>query len=92
MNWGMYGILVVFALFIILFIINPNLSCFGRKIKSPFYPLFRKRKIRQARPKKGDDYGFHISADGPGRTTGPTDAGPGSQAKKKTDDYGFRLD
>ncbi len=92
MNWGMYGILIMFALFILVFIINPNLSCFGRKIKSPFYPLFRKRKIRQAQQKKGEDYGFHLSSDGPNRAAGPRVPGFESQAKKKTEDYGFRLD
>lgn len=56
MNWGMYGILIIFGLFILLMIINPNLACFGRRIKSPLYPLFRKkpRKI------KSEDYGFRL--------------------------------
>jgi len=87
MNWGVYGILVVFGLFIILLIFNPNLSCFGKKLKSPFYPVFRKKKLRQARLKKSEDYGFHLSEKEKGQ--GP--ATP-SQTEKKTEDYGFRLD
>lgn len=92
MNWGMSGVLVVFGLFIILFILNPNLSCFGKKIKSPFYPVFRKRKSRQELRKKGEDYGFHLSEDGKSEGPGPRAVGPQGPAKKKTDDYGFRLD
>ncbi len=74
MNWGVYGLIVVFAAFIILLIVNPKLSCFGRRIKSPFYPLFRKHKVTTHRPKPGspqarpgakkdvptDDYGFKL--------------------------------
>jgi hypothetical protein len=87
MNWGAYGILVVLGLFIVLFIVNPKLSCFGKKITSPFYPVFRKRKTRPSRQKKGEDYGFHLSEDGKNPAVRP----PG-QAEKKTEDYGFRLD
>ncbi len=66
MNIGTIGILVVFAAFILLLILNPNMSCFGRRIKSPFYPLFRKRKRagegggaeKAKKPPKTEDYGF----------------------------------
>jgi len=92
MNWGMYGILVVLGLFIILFILNPKLSCFGRKIKSPFYPVFRKRKMRQEQQRKGEDYGLHLSEDGKSRGPGRQTPGPQGSVNKKTDDYGFRLD
>lgn len=57
MNLGTYGILVIFGLFIILTIINPNLSCFGKKIKSPLYPILRKKKGRAV---KSEDYGFDL--------------------------------
>ena len=92
MNWGMYGVLIVFGLFIILFILNPNLSCFGRKIKSPFYPVFRKRKMRQEQQKKVEDYGLRLDENGKGGK--PVFQAPGLKGpvKKKTDDYGFRLD
>jgi hypothetical protein len=63
MNIGTVGILVVLAAFVLLLIINPNMSCFGRKIKSPFYPLFRMKKRRREgeeakKPPKTEDYGF----------------------------------
>jgi len=88
----MYGVLIVFGLFIILFILNPNLSCFGKKIKSPFYPVFRKRKMRQEQQKKVEDYGLRLDENGKGGK--PVFQAPGLQGpvKKKTDDYGFRLD
>jgi len=59
MRWQIYGILVIFALFVIALIFNPTLSCFGRKLKSPFYPILRKRK----RKLKTDDYGFSLDED-----------------------------
>lgn len=61
MKWSMTAILVIFAAFVLLLILNPNMSCFGRRIKSPFYPLFRKKKLRDEAKKKSlktDDYGF----------------------------------
>jgi hypothetical protein len=74
MSIGVYGILVIFGLFVLLLIINPNLSCFGKRIKSPFYPLTRKKRIKAGsieggKPedgksdeakKKARDYGFHL--------------------------------
>ena len=65
MSIGAYGILIIFGLFIVLLVINPNLSCFGRRIKSPFYPLTRKKnmKKRPGGPEhkgKTEDYGFHL--------------------------------
>jgi hypothetical protein len=66
MKWTTTAILVVFGAFIILLIVSPNLSCFGRRIKSPFYPLLRKRKGKSGAAgdgdktqKKTEDYGFH---------------------------------
>lgn len=67
MKWSTTAILIIFAAFIILLVLNPSLSCFGRRIKSPFYPLFRKKRVKgkageaggkKARPKT-EDYGFH---------------------------------
>ncbi|HEX9903127.1 MAG TPA: hypothetical protein VGB72_09735 [Acidobacteriota bacterium] len=67
MNWGFIGLLAVFGIFIILLIINPNLSCFGRRIKSPFYPLIRRSKEKKrpaagnkAQDKPSEDYGFKL--------------------------------
>jgi len=106
MRWQIYGILVIFALFVIALIFNPTLSCFGRKLKSPFYPILRKRR----RKLKTDDYGFSL---GDKRANVKTkermqklgmkdygfsrvgDAQHTPQEKKrklKTDDYGFSLD
>jgi hypothetical protein len=61
MKWSMTAILIVFAAFILLLILNPNMSCFGRRVKSPFYPLFRKKKRKEEAKKtapKTEDYGF----------------------------------
>ena len=93
MNWGVTGLLILFGAFVLLLIINPNLSCFGRRLKSPFYPLWRKKKLdqeekaRKARLIKTDDYGFKLDDDG-----APPPPGPSAQAEKKTEDYGFKLD
>jgi hypothetical protein len=94
MSWGAYAILVIFGAFILLLILNPNMSCFGKRIKSPFYPLKRKRALK----KKMTDYKFNL-VEGPDRKSEPEDRG-GHDKKaadkkapdKKTDDYGFRLD
>jgi len=64
MKWSTTAILVIFAAFVLLLILNPNMSCFGRRIKSPFYPLFRKKRLSgqaggKKAPPKTEDYGFH---------------------------------
>jgi hypothetical protein len=64
MSWGTTAILVIFAAFVLLLILNPNMSCFGRRIKSPFYPLLRKKRLGKGaaesdkKPPKTEDYGF----------------------------------
>jgi len=65
MSIGAYGILIIFGLFIVLLVINPNMSCFGRRIKSPFYPLTRKKNMKKRsggpeRKGETEDYGFHL--------------------------------
>jgi hypothetical protein len=70
MGIGAYGILVIFGLFIVLLVVNPKLSCFGKRIKSPFYPLVRRKHMakradgKAADPdgaqKKTEDYGFKL--------------------------------
>ncbi len=90
MGWGAYIILIIFAAFVLLLVVNPNMSCFGKRIRSPFYPLRRKRAMKR----KLTDYKFDLG----GRPAKDARAGaaPGAaatQAKdKKTEDYGFRLD
>ena len=81
MRWQIYGIIVIFALFVIALIFNPSLSCFGRKLKSPFYPIFRKRR----RKLKTDDYGFS-------RVGGFQQVPQQRKRKLKTEGYGFSLD
>jgi hypothetical protein len=96
MSWGTYAILVIFGLFVLLLIINPKMSCFGKRIRSPFYPITRKRRLK----KKLTDYHFDLGGDAPGKTDRPRGPEPhkgGTKDKdpdkdKKTHDYGFHLD
>lgn len=84
MNIGFYGILVIFVAFIILLIINPKLSCFGKRVTSPLYPLMRRRKSRDSK------HGRRAAAPGtPGRTEAP---GETQKHGKPAEDYGFHLD
>jgi hypothetical protein len=89
MNWGTYGILIAFGLFILLMIFNPRISCFGKRIRSPFYPLLRKKSRKKA-PPPAEDYGFRL-AEREGKVEAKAAEGK-KEAVKKTDDYGFRLD
>ena len=64
MKWTTYSILILFGAFVLLLILNPNMSCFGKRIRSPLYPLLRKKKAKrsaagQAEPKT-EDYGFRL--------------------------------
>ena len=92
MNIGLYGILILFGAFVLLLIINPNLSCFGKSIKSPFYPILRKRKRKRI---KADDYGFHLGGDSSKRKPDVNGArvrtDPVKKPPVKTEDYGFKL-
>ena len=83
MNLGLYGMLIIVGLFIILLAFNPNISCFGKKLKSPFYPLFRKKRRRKITTV---DYGFDLG--GEEHTQGKL----GKQKRTITpQDYGFDL-
>jgi hypothetical protein len=88
MNWGLYGILIILALFILLLVFNPNLSCFGKRIRSPFYPLLRKKK----REVKTEDYGFRLVNESSKRKEKKGKEDKEIKKIKKGDDYGFRLD
>lgn len=99
MSWSIYGILIVFGAFVLLMILNPRLSCFGKRIASPFYPLMRKKRRHKV---ETEDYGFHLSeGDRPQKTGAPghktvgvasREARAKQQAKPlKTVDYGFHL-
>lgn len=61
MNIFLFGFIVIFVLFVIILIANPRISCFGKKIRSPFYPLLRKKKRSKGKETKIDDYGFSLS-------------------------------
>lgn len=105
MSWSIYAILIIFVAFILILILNPNLSCFGKKLKSPFYPLLRRKKKKV----KTDDYGFNLVDEGDKqkavlekqkmKAESPDfsrikDVKQESSAKKKklkTQDYGFSL-
>lgn len=107
MKFGAYGFLIIFGAFVLLLIINPNLSCFGKKLKSPFYPLLRRKReardrelLKQERFKqlKTEDYGFKLTDEEDKARTG----GGHPQAKdeprsvlrdsqEKAQDYGFKL-
>jgi hypothetical protein len=84
MNIGLYGLVIVFGAFIILLIINPNLSCFGKRLKSPFYPLVRKKKISAAKHGRRPP-----TTEGPGRIGASANA---QTPDKRAEDYGFHLD
>ncbi len=58
MSWGYYGILIIFVVFFLLLVLSPNLSCFGKKLKSPFYPLLRRKQTKKKI--KAEDYGFSL--------------------------------
>lgn len=99
MSWTIYGILILFGAFVLLMLFNPKLSCFGRRIASPLYPLWRKKRKGEI---KAEDYGFHLAegerpkkSAGPGQKTGgvPLKNAAGKKTGKplKTFDYGFRL-
>ena len=92
MKWGATAFLILFGAFILVLIFNPNLSCFGKRVRSPFYPLLR-RRARGAAPEKKvqtTDYGFHPAGDDPAEPKVPTPAE--IEARKKARDYGFKLD
>ncbi len=98
MNWATYGVIIIFAAFIILMALNPKLSCFGRKITSPLYPVLRHKKKSQKRIKT-QDYGFKLSESGeksfsPGQKIGEEEDLFLEQfkgKKYKTKEYGFNL-
>lgn len=98
MNWATYGIIIIFAAFIILMVVNPKLSCFGRKITSPLYPVLRHKRKSQKRIKT-QDYGFKLSDEGEKPLRQSQQNGEEEELfleqfknkKYKTRDYGFKL-
>lgn len=98
MNWATYGVIIIFGAFVVLMILNPNLSCFGRKITSPLYPLLRHKKKPEKRVKT-QDYGFKLSDEGKGSVHQGQKIDEEEELfldrfkdkKYKTKDYGFKL-
>ncbi len=78
MPWTIYAILIVFGVFVILMIIDPRLSCFSRKLSSPFYPILRKKKQRMVQT---EDYGFHLGGEEDKRGRGHYDNSAAGQDK-----------
>lgn len=62
MNIGLIILIVIFIAFILILVFNPNLSCFGKRLRSPFYPLRRRRLLaeKEKREIKTMDYGFRL--------------------------------
>lgn len=90
MNIGAYGILILFGAFVLLMILNPNLSCFGKRLKSPLYPLLRKRGRPSHRQPPTEDYGFDLGGDKKATASRPQTQ-PTLGKKLPTEDYGFNL-
>jgi len=85
MTLAFYGILAVLALFIVLMVFNPNLSCFGRRLKSPLYPLLRRKKQKR---QQTTDYGFNLVEQ---EKEGGPKIKQGSKPEASPEDYGFNL-
>jgi hypothetical protein len=90
MNFGVYGILIVFGAFVVLMILNPNLSCFGKRIKSPLYPLLRKRSQRTPKRIQTENYGFDLGQENSGSPPVPRNNTRGTKPVAG-EDYGFNL-
>jgi hypothetical protein len=84
MTLALYGILVVLALFIVLMVFNPNLSCFGRKLRSPIYPMLRRKKQKRVQT---TDYGFNLG----GKRKDRSAQGMAKAEKLVAEEYGFDL-
>jgi hypothetical protein len=95
MNWRIYVILAIFVLLFIILILNPNLSCFGKRIRSPLYPFFRRKK----KEIKTESYDFSLVDDKERKRLEAkrprmesVEKEPTAKKKAlKTEDYGFSL-
>ena len=57
MTWPMYGIIIIFGVFLLLLVINPRLSCFGKRVTSPIYPLVNRKRLKAMR---AEEYGLSL--------------------------------
>ena len=89
MSFGAYAILIIFGAFVLLLVLNPKMSCFGKRIRSPLYPMTRKKPA----PPKMTDYKFNLVDEKDKRPASAKPEGKKDEKKPgpKTDDYGFRL-
>jgi hypothetical protein len=76
MPWTVYAIMIVFGLFVLLMIVEPRLSCFGRKISSPLYPILRKKKQKRLQT---EDYDFHLVDEEDKKSGGDSDISAGGK-------------
>ena len=90
MNIGAYGILIIFGAFVLLMVLNPNLSCFGKRLKSPLYPLLRKRGGATPKKAQTEDYGFDLGGHRE-KTVSRPQTPAARKGTLKTEDYGFDL-
>ena len=99
MNIGVIGILVVFGVFLVLLATNPRLSCFGRKLASPFYPIFRRKRMEEEKRRvyrehlkdvKTADYGFKLEE--PAGAEHPPIPDEAQKKAKSAEEYGLKLD
>ncbi|MFO7866392.1 MAG: hypothetical protein R6V02_06225 [Candidatus Aminicenantes bacterium] len=97
MSIWLYAGIIIFALFIILLFVNPSLSCFGKRVKSPFYPLIRRRRLKKkAKVAQTEDYGFNLVKEEE-RKRSRIDkvemkkSRSRKEKKLETEDYGFSL-
>lgn len=90
MNIGLYGLLIVFGAFVLLLIFNPNLSCFGKRVKSPLYPMLRRKSRNSRKMIKTEDYGLDLGGEKQ-RSKGEPYQEERRRKNLKTQDYGFDL-
>lgn len=90
MNIGLYGILIVFGAFVLLLIFNPKFSCFGKKLKSPLYPVLRRKSLDSRRKMGTNNYDLDL---GGRNQRGRQEPHQHESQRKdlKTQDYGFDL-
>jgi len=90
MNIGLIFLIVVFVAFILILVFNPNLSCFGKRLRSPFYPLRRRRLLagREKKEIKTTDYGFRLvegeESMGEAKKAGKLDSPPVKESSRTT--------
>lgn len=70
MTWPMYGIIIIFGVFLLLLVINPRISCFGKRVTSPIYPLVNRKRLKAMR---AEEYGLSLGEEDDDPADGPRD-------------------